>query len=128
MPNVSWYVLRNCWNIVNGIIKSLWLCQAWFDNCKDREAGENSLRLMQSSLSQKQQRAEVGSSLKWMVRDYLWDTTRIYTRTIVYRNIWLGNTYCNFCYSANMLNIMSHGCNRAQYYIAWYIKEYVNQI
>ena len=27
---------------------------------------------------------------------------------IAYRNIWLGNTYYNFCYSVNMLNIRSH--------------------
>ena len=30
---VSWW---NCWNIVNGLIKSLWLCQPWFNNCKAR--------------------------------------------------------------------------------------------
>ena len=27
---------------------------------------------------------------------------------MVSRNIWQGNTYYNFCYSANMLNIKSH--------------------
>ena len=33
----------------------------------------------------------------------------------VYRNIWLGNTYNNFCHSANMLNIRSREFDRAQY-------------
>ena len=33
---------------------------------------------------------------------------------IVYRNIWLRNTYYDFCYSANMLNIRSREFDRAQ--------------
>ena len=38
--------------------------------------------------------------------------------TVVYRNIWLGNTYYNFCYSANILNMRSRGFDHLQYYIA----------
>ena len=34
---------------------------------------------------------------------------------IVYRNIWLGNTYYNLCYSVNIMNIRSRGFDRAQY-------------
>ena len=40
---------------------------------------------------------------------------------MVCRNIWLGNTYYNFCYSANILNIRSCGFDRTEYYIAWYM-------
>ena len=32
-----------------------------------------------------------------------------------HRNMWLGNTYYKFCYSANMLNIRSRGFDHAQY-------------
>ena len=35
--------------------------------------------------------------------------------------------YYNFCYSANILNIRSRGFDCAQYCIAWYMMEYVNQ-
>ena len=34
MPKVSWCIWRNCWNIGNGLIKTLWLCQPKFENCK----------------------------------------------------------------------------------------------
>ena len=37
---------------------------------------------------------------------------------VVYRNIWLGNTYYNFCYSANILNMRSRGFDHLQYCIA----------
>ena len=43
--------------------------------------GENSLRLIQNYLSQRQLRVKVGSSLRLSFRDYHWGTTRIYTRT-----------------------------------------------
>ena len=36
--------------------------------------------------------------------------------------------YYNFCYLANILNIKSRGFDCAQYCIAWYMMEYVNQI
>ena len=37
--------------------------------------------------------------------------------TIVYRDIWLRNTYYTFCYSANVLNIKPRGFDRVQYYL-----------
>ena len=40
--------------------------------------GENSLRLIQNYLSNRQQRVKVGSLT---IRDYPWGTTGIYTRT-----------------------------------------------
>ena len=36
--------------------------------------------------------------------------------------------YYNFFYLANILNIKSRGFDCAQYCIAWYMTEYVNQI
>ena len=38
---------------------------------------------------------------------------------IVYRNIWPGNTYYNFRYSANMLNISLRKFDLAQYYLIY---------
>ena len=39
----------------------------------------------------------------------------LFNLNIVYKNIWLGNRYCNFRYSANMLKIRSRGFDRPQY-------------
>ena len=44
------------------------------------------------------------------------DIANLFTGAIVYKIIWLGNTYYNFCYSANMLNIRSRRFDRAQCY------------
>ena len=55
-------------------------------------------------------------------------TSHLFGQTIVFKNIWLGNTYYNFCYSVIMLNIRSCGFDRPQYRIAWYMVEYANQI
>ena len=60
MAKVSWCVWRNCWDIVNGLIKSLWLCEAY-------GVEENRLILIQNYLSQRQQKVKVGSSLsEWL--------------------------------------------------------------
>ena len=83
MVKVSWYVWRNCWNIVNGIIKSLWLFQPWFDNCKAR--GIWSWRKQFKTHTKLHfPKTAMGKSclvLQWIVWDYLWGSTRIYTRT-----------------------------------------------
>ena len=44
----------------------------------------------------------------------------------IYRNIWLGNTFYNFCYAANMLNIRSRRFYGGQFSIARCMVEYFN--
>ena len=53
---------------------------------------------------------------------------RIALGTMVYRNIWLGNTYYISCYLENLLNIRPRGFDRQQYCIAWYMVEFSKQI
>ena len=48
--------------------------------------------------------------------------------TMVYRSIWLGNTYYNYCSLENLLNIRPRGFDRQQYCIAWYMVEFSKQI
>ena len=54
----------------------------------------------------------------------------LFFHIIVYRNKWLGNTYYNFRYSANMINIGPRGFDSIQCCIAWLVKyvKFSNQI
>ena len=69
MAKVSWCVWRNCSSIVNGLIKT-YDCvnhDLIITKLEAHGVAENSLRLIQNYLFQRQQRVKVGSSLiEWL--------------------------------------------------------------